>query len=90
MDCLCKSNVETDFITLHYVTFIEPLAIFPTEVMSFDFEKFMNNSINEVIEAKTNDSFLLLDSSAQFGCTKKFEVQFENISHEVLEFFLES
>jgi hypothetical protein len=61
MDHFCKSNAKTNLATLHYVTFIEPLAVFPAEALSFDSEKFTNNSINEVIEAKTNDPFLLLE-----------------------------
>jgi hypothetical protein len=76
----------------HYITFIEPLVIFPTEAMPFDFEKFTNNSINEVIEAKTNEPFLPLEEhffDTVLLYKKSFEVQFKNMSYEVLEFFLE-
>jgi hypothetical protein len=56
LDPFCKSYVETDLTFLHYVTFIKPLTFFPT---AFDSEHFTTNSINKVIEAKTNDSFIL-------------------------------
>jgi hypothetical protein len=46
---------------LHYVTFIKPLVVFPTEAMSFNSEQFMKNSINQVIEAKIKDFFLLFE-----------------------------
>jgi hypothetical protein len=61
MNHFCKSNVETNLATLHYVTFIEPLTVFSMEALSFDSGQFMNNSINKVIEAKTNDHFLQLE-----------------------------
>jgi hypothetical protein len=61
MDSSCKTYVETDLISLHYVTFIEPLVVYPTEALSFDSDEFMNNSINKVIEEKTNESFVLLN-----------------------------
>jgi hypothetical protein len=46
----------------------------------------MNNSISEVIEVKINNHFVLLKnmSSMPFYCKKTYEVQFENMSHEVL------
>jgi hypothetical protein len=47
--------------TLHYVTFIEPLAVLQTKALSFDSEEFLNNSINKVIESKSNDFFLLFE-----------------------------
>jgi hypothetical protein len=61
MDSSCKTYVETDLISLHYVTFIEPLVVYPTEALSFDSDEFMNNNINKVIEEKTNESFVLLN-----------------------------
>jgi hypothetical protein len=61
MDLFCKSCVETDLASLHYVTFIEPLVVFPTEALSFNFEQFTNNSINKVIESITNDHFPLFE-----------------------------
>jgi hypothetical protein len=86
MDHFYKSNAETDLVTLYYVTFIEPLTVFPMEALSLDSEQFMNNSINKVIEAKINDHFLLLRTFLH----RSFVVQFKNLSHEVLEFFSES
>jgi hypothetical protein len=38
IDPFCKSCVKTDMTSLHYVTFIELLTIFPTEALSFDSE----------------------------------------------------
>jgi hypothetical protein len=38
MDHFYKSNAETDLVTLYYVTFIEPLTIFPMEALSLDSE----------------------------------------------------
>jgi hypothetical protein len=40
MDHLYKSYVETDLVSLHYVTFVESLAVFPTEALSFNSEQF--------------------------------------------------
>jgi hypothetical protein len=92
IDPFCKSCVKTDLASLHYVSFIEPLAIFPTKALSFDSEQFMNNSINKVIEEKTNDPFLLLEE--HFFATvllykTNYEIQFKHLSPEVLEFFSE-
>jgi hypothetical protein len=50
MNSFYKSCTETDFATLHYVTFIKPLGVFPTEALSFDSEQFTNNSINKEFE----------------------------------------
>jgi hypothetical protein len=61
MNHFCKSYAKTDLATLYYVIFIEPLAVFPMETQSFDYKQFTNNSINKVIEAKTNDPFVLLE-----------------------------
>jgi hypothetical protein len=52
MDHFCKTYVETDLASLHYITFIEPLTICPMEAKSFDSDQFTNNSINKVIEEK--------------------------------------
>jgi hypothetical protein len=51
MDVFYKSKVDTDLASLHYVTFIEMLAIFPTETLS-DSEQFTNNSMKNVIEGE--------------------------------------
>jgi hypothetical protein len=61
MDHCYKIYIKTELTSLHYVTFIESLAIGPTEALSFDSDQFTNNSINKVIEEKTNDPFLLLE-----------------------------
>jgi hypothetical protein len=50
MDHFYKSFVETDLAFLHYVTFIEPLAIFSTEALSFHFDDFTVNSMKKVIK----------------------------------------
>jgi hypothetical protein len=73
MEPSCKTYVETDMVSLHYVTFIEPLAICLTEALSFDSDQFTKNSINKVIEEKTNDPFLLLQEhlSTAFFVYKK-------------------
>jgi hypothetical protein len=92
MEPSCKTYVETDMVSLHYVTFIEPLAICLTEALSFDSDQFTKNSINKVIEEKTNDPFLLLQEhlfTAFFVYKKTYELQFDDLSYEVLEFFSE-
>jgi hypothetical protein len=38
MYTFCKSCVTNELASLYYVTFIEPLAIFPTEDLSFGSE----------------------------------------------------
>jgi hypothetical protein len=45
-----KSCTKMDLKTLHYVTFIEPFGVFPTEALSFDSKQFTNNSINKEFE----------------------------------------
>jgi hypothetical protein len=50
MGSFYKSCTETDFATLHYVTFMEPFGVFLTDVMSFDSKQFTNNSIIEKFE----------------------------------------
>jgi hypothetical protein len=92
IDPFCKSYVKTDLASLHYVTFIEPLVVFPMEAMSFDSRQFTNNSINKVIEAKTKDHFLLFEEHflpIVLVLKNPYEVQFEDLSHEDLEFFSE-
>jgi hypothetical protein len=90
MNSFYKSCTETDFATLHYVTFIELLGVFPTEALSFDSEQFTNNSINKEFESKTNHYFLLFEEHF-FGTVlvykKPYKAQFKDLSHEVLEFF---
>jgi hypothetical protein len=38
MDSSCKTYVKTDLASLHYVTFIEPLVVCPTEALSFELQ----------------------------------------------------
>jgi hypothetical protein len=59
MDSSYKIHVETDLASLHYVTFIELLAICPTNALSFESDQFTNNNINKVIEDKINEPFIL-------------------------------
>jgi hypothetical protein len=92
IDHFYKSCTETDLASLHYVIFIEPLVIFQKKAMSFDSKQFTSNCITKVIEAKTNDPFLLLEENfftAVLLYKTNYEVQFEHLSHEVLEFFSE-
>jgi hypothetical protein len=84
----CNNNTSPDT----FPTFIEPVAILPIEVLSFDSEQFTNNSMNKVIEGKRNDSFVHLEKlffAAVMLYTKNYEVQFEDLLHEVLDFFSE-
>jgi hypothetical protein len=61
MDHFRNSYVNTDLASLHYVTFIKPLVVLPTEALSFDSKQFMNNSMKKVIEGKRNAPFVLLE-----------------------------
>jgi hypothetical protein len=61
MDHFYKSYAKTDLASLHYVTFIESLAIFSTEALSFDFDDFTVNFMKKVIEGNINNSFILLE-----------------------------
>jgi hypothetical protein len=84
MDPFYKSCAEIDLTSLHYVTFIEPLVVSPMKTLF---------SINKVIEEKIKDHFLLLEE--YFFATvllrkTNYEIQFEDLSPEVLEFFPES
>jgi hypothetical protein len=86
MDHFYKTNTETDLIMLHYVAFIEPLMFFPTEAHFFDSEQFT------MIETEITNPFLLIKEhfiAAVLLYRKKYEVQFESLTHEVLEFFSE-
>jgi hypothetical protein len=92
MNIFSKSYTTSDLASLHYVKFIEPLAISPSEALSFDSEQFMNISINKLIQAKTKDPFLLFEEyffASVLVYRKSYDVQFENMSNEDLEFFPE-
>jgi hypothetical protein len=83
MNPFCKSCIETDLPSLHYISFIKPLVIFPTEAPSFDSEQFTNNSINKEIESKTNDPFRLFEehfSAAVLVYKTPYKVQFQDLS----------
>jgi hypothetical protein len=47
-----------DLVTLHYVTFVEPFVVLPTEALAFDSEQFTSNYTNKVSESKNNDHVL--------------------------------
>jgi hypothetical protein len=90
IDHFYKSYAETVLASLHYVTFIEPLAVFLTEVQSFDFDDFTINSMKKVIEEKINDPFVPLEEyffAVVLLYKKNYEVEFEDMSYEVIEFF---
>jgi hypothetical protein len=87
MDLFYKSNAETDLASLHYVTFI-----FPMEALSFNSKQFTNNSMKKVIGGERNNPFLLLEEhlfAVILLYNKNYEVQFEELSQEVLKFFSE-
>jgi hypothetical protein len=93
MDPFCKSYAQIDLASLHYITFIEPHIIIPMESLSFGLDHFMNKSINVLIEGKTNDPFHLLEDNLfaiALLYNKTYEVQFNDLSHEFLEYFSES
>jgi hypothetical protein len=50
MDLFYKLCVKIDLASLHYITFIELLAVIPMESLSFGLDQFMNSSINKLIE----------------------------------------
>jgi hypothetical protein len=84
MDPFYKSCAEIDLTSLYYITFIEPLVVSPMKTLF---------SINKVIEEKIKDHFLLFEE--YFFATvllrkTNYEIQFEDLSPEVLEFFPES
>jgi hypothetical protein len=54
-------NSFYDLASVHYVTFIEPLDISPSEAMCFDSKEFRNTCINKLIETKPEDPFLLFE-----------------------------
>jgi hypothetical protein len=52
MDSSYKTYGETDLASGHYVTFIEPFVVCPTDALSFDSDEFTNNNMNKMIEEK--------------------------------------
>jgi hypothetical protein len=88
MDFFYKSCAKIDLTTLHYVTFIEPFGVLPTEALSFDPDQLMSNYTNKIFDSKNNDPFLLLEEYFfDVACKKNYEVQFEDLPHQVVEFF---
>jgi hypothetical protein len=55
-------DVRAGLASLHYVTFIEPLIVLPTEPMSYTCVLFRNTSNKEVLQTKLHDTFLLLEN----------------------------
>jgi hypothetical protein len=43
---------------LHYVTFVEPFGVLPTEALSFDDAKFVSNYTSKVFQSKKKDHVL--------------------------------
>jgi hypothetical protein len=90
MNIFFKSYADTDLAWLHYNTFIKPIVISPNEALSFHSELFANTSINKFIESKIKDHFLLFEEHffARFLVHRKsYDVQFDDLSDEDLEFF---
>jgi hypothetical protein len=90
MDFFYKSCPETDLTTLHHVTFIELFGVLPIKALSFNSKQFTSNYNNKVFESKNNDSFLILEEhffDAVVIYKKNYEVQFEDLPHEVVDFF---
>jgi hypothetical protein len=50
MDFFYQSCVKMNLATLHYVTFIEPFDMLPTETLSFHSDQFMSNYTNKIFE----------------------------------------
>jgi hypothetical protein len=91
MCIFCKSYVDTDLASLHYVNFIETFAVSPKEALSFDSEQFMNTPI-KLIEAKNQDTYLLFQEHFFIGVfvyRKSYDVHFKDLSNEDLEYFSE-
>jgi hypothetical protein len=87
MNSYCKSYAQIDLASLHYVTFIELHVIIWTESLTFGLDQFMNKSVDR---GKTKDHFLLIKDNlfaAALLHNKTYEVEFEDLSHEVLEYF---
>jgi hypothetical protein len=85
-----KSDAKADLASLHYVTFIEPLAVFSIEPLSFTSLPFHNNSNKVVLQTKPHDPFLLLKDH-YFVVTllhkNTYAIHFEDLLQEMLHFF---
>jgi hypothetical protein len=88
MDPYYKSCAEIDLASLHYVTFIKPLFILPTEPCPSTWKCLRTTLSSWLKQKKTFSCSPKNISSLLFWCTKKnYTVEFEELSHEVLEFF---
>jgi hypothetical protein len=94
MDFFYQSCVEMVLATLHHVTFIEPFAVLSTEALSFHSNQFTNNYANKIYNQKNEDYFFLLEEhffdDAVVVCKKSkknYDIEFEDLPHEVVEFF---
>jgi hypothetical protein len=66
-----KIYIEADLASVHYVTFIEPLAIIPVEPLSFSTAPFYNTHNNDLL----------------LSCAGTFEVHFDDLMQELLDSF---
>jgi hypothetical protein len=92
MNTFFESYADTNLAWLHYVTFLELIVVSPNETLSFDSELFVNTSINKFIKAKIKDSFLLYKEhffARVLVHRKSYDIQFDDLSNEDLEFFSE-
>jgi hypothetical protein len=92
MNTFCTSYPNTDLAWIHYVIFIELITVSLDEAMSFHSEQFTDNSMNKLIEAKIKQLFVLFKEhffASGFVYRKSYEVQFDDLSNEDLEFFSE-
>jgi hypothetical protein len=91
MDHFYKTNTETDLETLHYVAFIDPPTVFPTEACPLTLNSLWTTtqSTRWLKQKQLTISYYSKNISRNFVVQKKYEVQFESLLHEVLEFFSE-
>jgi hypothetical protein len=57
MVCLYQTCAGTDLAMLHYVTFIEPFDVLPTESLSFDCNQITLSYENKIFESNDKDPF---------------------------------
>jgi hypothetical protein len=90
MVCLYQTCVQTDLTMLHYVIFIELFGMLPTKSLSFNSNQITLSYENKIFESNDEDPFLLLEEhffEAVMVCKKYYDVELEDLSHEVVEFF---
>jgi hypothetical protein len=82
MNIFCKLCDDIDLASLHYVIFIQLIAISSNEVMSFGSEQFINTSINKLIEPKDKDPFMIFEEYF-FGSVlvnrKSYNIHFKDL-----------